>query len=52
MHGSLFRVRCMRSWCRYERDDVMDPITPALKVDEGDVERTVGTDELPRCPEC
>ena len=34
LHGSLFKVRCVRSWCRYERDDVADPIVPALAVDD------------------
>ncbi|KAF8537744.1 SIR2 family histone deacetylase [Trichophaea hybrida] len=55
LHGSLFRVRCMRSWCRYERDDTSDPIAPALEVDEEEPEdgwRRLEIDELPKCPQC
>lgn len=55
LHGSLFRVRCARSWCRYERFDISDPITPALAVPEGEEEgswKDVPVDDLPKCPEC
>lgn len=63
LHGSLFTVRCVRSWCRYRRDDFQDPVVPALAVpnDVGDggggnaMEEGwghVGLDELPMCPDC
>jgi NAD-dependent deacetylase sirtuin 5 len=56
LHGSLFNVRCARSWCRYERFDTSDPIEPSLAVPEGDGEENwrgdVPIEELPRCPQC
>jgi NAD-dependent deacetylase sirtuin 5 len=58
LHGSLFNVRCARSWCRYERFDTQDPIVPSLAVPEGDDNRDenwrcgVPVEELPRCPQC
>ena len=57
LHGSLFSVRCVRSWCRYERyPDTEDPIVPALQVpsDEEPEEgwRGLAVDELPTCPQC
>jgi len=57
VHGDLWTLRCERGRrCGYSVKNMDDPLTPALRVEEGFPEdedvKNIPISELPHCPKC